>query len=70
MHLKKACCMHDVTNSIPVLGTIHILRKHLKEGKGGGVRKCQFLLILSTEINAYVGGEGGPEILKMCLHNI
>ena len=30
------------------LGTIHIIRQHLWGGRGG-VRKCQFLLILSTK---------------------
>ena len=34
-------------------------------GGGGGVRKCQFLLILSTKNNADVGGEEGLKIQKM-----
>ena len=38
------------------LGTIHILRKHLK---GGGGQKLFLLLILSTKNNTTRGGGGG-----------
>ena len=40
-------------------------------GEGGGVRKCHFLLILSTKNQTcWRRGEGGPKIPKMWWRNI
>ena len=41
---------------IDLLGNIHVLRNH----KGGGVRKWQFLITFSTESN-HKGGRGGDQ---------